>query len=105
MLLHFEGQFCRIAINFVRDFERVIDAGQFFSFRKFHVHNGTDDLSDVSLIHKFDYEPSAMCAVAISRSSVVMLAWRILLSSGVGSVRNSAALSGSCSHASIGVGA
>src|SRR5205809_8062820 len=93
MLLHFEGQFCRIAINFVRDFERVIDAGQFFSFRKFHVHNGTDDLSDVSCIHKIGYEPSAICAVAISSSSVVMLACRILLYSRVRSLMNSFALS------------
>ena len=34
------------------DFERVIDARQSFSFRKFDVHNGTDHLNNVSFIHK-----------------------------------------------------
>ena len=74
MLLHFESQLCRIAVDFVLDFERVVAAGQSLSIREFHVHNGTVDLSNVSCIHKIDYEPSAICAVAISSSSVVMLA-------------------------------
>src|SRR6266513_713381 len=93
MLLHSEGQLCRIAVDFVLDFERVIDTRQSFSFREFDVHNGSDDLSNVSCIHKIDYEPSAICAVAISRSSVVMLACRILLYSRVRSLINSLALS------------
>ncbi len=52
MLLHFEGELSRVAIDFVLDFERVVDARQSFSFRKFDVHNGTDHLNNVSFIHK-----------------------------------------------------
>src|SRR5260370_16189624 len=44
-------------------------------------------------IHREIQLPSAICAVAISSNSVVMLAWRILLYSRVRSLMNSLALS------------
>src|SRR5215470_3845633 len=52
MLLYFEGQLCWVAIDFVFDFERVVDFRQFVFIREFHVYNGTNYLNDVSFIHK-----------------------------------------------------
>src|SRR5207302_3399780 len=52
MLLYFEREFVWVAVDFVLDFERAVDFRQFFYFRKFHVHYGTDYLNDVSFIHK-----------------------------------------------------
>ena len=51
MLLHFEGELGRVAIDFVFDFKRVVDPRQFPLAAKFHVHHGTDDLNDISFIH------------------------------------------------------
>src|SRR3954470_8447934 len=66
MLLHFERQLSRVTTHLVLDFERVINVRQTFRVAKYHVHYGTDDLNNISFIHDFDYEPSAICAVEIS---------------------------------------
>ena len=52
MLLHFERQLRWVAVHFVLEFESVVDFRQRLFVRKFHVHYGTDDLNDVSFIHK-----------------------------------------------------
>src|SRR5207248_4953356 len=52
MLLHLESELGRVAVDFVLDLERVINFRQRFRVRKFYVHYGTDDLNDVSFIHK-----------------------------------------------------
>ena len=54
MLLHFQGELGRIAVHLVLEFEGVINSGHFLFAGKFHVHNRTDDLNDVSFIHKCD---------------------------------------------------
>ena len=53
VLLHFEGELGRGAVDFVFEFERVVDARQLGRVLEFHVHHGTDDLNDISFIHKF----------------------------------------------------
>ncbi len=53
MLLHFEGELGRSAVDLVFELERIIDARQFARVLEFHVHHGTDDLNDISFIHKF----------------------------------------------------
>src|SRR2546421_151396 len=83
MLLHFEGELGRIAVDLVFELERVINAGQLGRVFEFHVHHRTDDLNDSSFIHNCGQAPTAIWAVEISSSSVVMLAWRILLYSRV----------------------
>src|SRR4051794_15708028 len=50
MLLDFEGELGGVAVDFVLDLERVVDAGQ--GAGKLHVHHGTDNLNDISFIHK-----------------------------------------------------
>jgi len=52
MLLHFERELRWRAVDFVFQFKRVIDARQLGRVLEFHVHHGTDDLNDFSLIHK-----------------------------------------------------
>ena len=52
MLLHFEGELGRVAVDLVFEFERVIDARELFGFIEIHVDDGTDDLDDVTCIHK-----------------------------------------------------
>ncbi len=51
MLLHFEGQLGRGAVDVVFKFQRVVDARQLARALEFHVHHGTDDLNDISFIH------------------------------------------------------
>jgi len=52
MLLYFERQFGRVAIDFVLDLERVIDFRQLRYVTKFHIDHRTDDLNNISCIHK-----------------------------------------------------
>ena len=52
MLLYFERELMWIAANVVFELERVIDSRQASLFRKFNVHYGTDNLNNVSFIHK-----------------------------------------------------
>ncbi len=52
MLLHFQRQLGWVAVDFVLDFERVIDSRAILFSAKLHVHDGTDDLNDISFIHK-----------------------------------------------------
>ena len=52
MLLHFEGELGWVTADFVLDFEGVVDLREFFDLREFHVHDGTDDLNNVSFFHK-----------------------------------------------------
>src|SRR5205814_10021993 len=92
-LLDYESERVRIAVDIVFELERIIDTRQLARVFKFHVHHGTDDLNDFSFIHNCGQAPTAIWAVAISSSSVVMLAWRILLYSRVRSLMNCFALS------------
>ena len=52
MLLHFEGQLCRVAIHFVVNFEGIVDFRQRLLVWKFDVNYGTDYLNYVSFIHE-----------------------------------------------------
>ena len=52
MLLHFEGELGRVAVHFVLDLERVVDAGQLAGVGEIHVDDGTDDLDNITSIHK-----------------------------------------------------
>ena len=52
MLLHFERELGRAAIDFVLDLERVVDSRQTLFVGEFDVHYGADDLNDISFIHK-----------------------------------------------------
>ena len=52
VLLHFEGELVRVAVDLVLDLERVVDPGKFFGFGEVHVDDGTDDLDNITSIHK-----------------------------------------------------
>src|SRR5262249_9197769 len=52
MLLYFERQLRGVTIDFVVNFEGVVDLRQCFFIRKFHVHHGTNYLNYISFIHK-----------------------------------------------------
>ncbi len=52
MLLHFEGELGRAAVHFILDLERVVDAREFSGVGEVHVDDGTDDLDDITCIHK-----------------------------------------------------
>src|SRR5204863_6704068 len=62
VLLDFEGELGRVPVDFVFELERVVDARQLPGILKFHVHHGTDDLNDLSFIHKFVQPLTAICA-------------------------------------------
>ena len=52
MLLHFEGEFGRVAVDLEFEFERVIDPRDLPSFIEIHINNGADDLDDITFVHK-----------------------------------------------------
>jgi len=52
MLLDFESQLRRIAVDLVLDLERVINFRQTLIVGELDIHDRADDLNDVSFIHK-----------------------------------------------------
>src|SRR5262249_32168163 len=84
VLLHFKGQPDRVILYPVVNGQGVVDRGE--RVGEFDVHDGTGHLYDFADVHD-------ACPPAISSSSVVMAACRILFDSSVSSRMSDSALS------------
>src|SRR4051812_38791263 len=102
MLLHFQGKLGREVLDLKFYRKRVVDRRQCIG--KFDVHYRANHLNDFAFIHAYKFllinffyssaaYPIAIAALVISRSSLVIFAWRNLLYSSVRSLISCFALS------------